>query len=229
MLDLVSSGQVEFGIGASATGMELGGFHISAKQKRALSLEAAEQIADMMALDPCPGYDGHDFSTPARNVLPKPSQKPHPPMWLACTNRATTEVAARNGLGALAFSFVDPDEVRHWADASYSIIRSPECRPLSHRVDANIAMVAPFSLHRHATRLSSGGIHGFRFFNYYAMGALLTKDNEESGVDQVGATATITSARAWRCSPPRACSTGCAWPTTRSPPVRASVDKAQVC
>jgi alkanesulfonate monooxygenase SsuD/methylene tetrahydromethanopterin reductase-like flavin-dependent oxidoreductase (luciferase family) len=176
MLDLISSGRVEFGIGESATRMELGGFHISAKQKRALSLEAAEQIANMMALDPYPGYDGQGFSMPARNVLPKPLQKPHPPMWMACTNRATIEVAARNGLGALAFSFVDPDEARHWADAYYSIIRSPECRPLSHRVNANIAMVAPFSLHRDRDQAVERGIHGFRFFNY-AMGALVTKDN----------------------------------------------------
>jgi alkanesulfonate monooxygenase SsuD/methylene tetrahydromethanopterin reductase-like flavin-dependent oxidoreductase (luciferase family) len=176
MLDLISSGRVEFGIGESATRMELGGFHISAKQKRALALEAAEQIANMMALDPYPGYEGEGFSMPARNVLPKPLQKPHPPMWMACTNRSTIETAARNGLGALAFSFVDPDEARHWADAYYSIIRSEECVPLTHRVNANIAMVAPFSLHHDRDEAVERGIHGFRFFNY-AMRALVEKDN----------------------------------------------------
>ena len=49
---------------------------------------------------------------PCRNVLPKPRQKPHPPMWMACTNRDTIKVAARNGLGALAFSFIDPEEAQ---------------------------------------------------------------------------------------------------------------------
>ncbi|MPY93350.1 MAG: LLM class flavin-dependent oxidoreductase [Acidimicrobiia bacterium] len=176
MLDLVSSGRVELGVGESATRMELGGFRISAKQKRAFALEAAEQIANMMALDPYPGYDGEGFSMPARNVLPKPLQKPHPPMWMACTNRSTIEVAARNGLGALAFSFLDPDEARHWADVYYDIIRSDECVPISHRVNANIAMVAPFSLHPDRDQAVSRGIDGFRFFNY-AMGALVTKDN----------------------------------------------------
>jgi hypothetical protein len=33
-------------------------------------------------------------------------------MWIACTNRDTIRVAARNGFRALAFSFVDPEEGR---------------------------------------------------------------------------------------------------------------------
>ncbi len=176
MLDLVSSGRVELGVGESATRMELGGFRISGRQKRALALEATEQIANMMAMDPYPGFEGEGFTMPARNVLPKPLQKPHPPMWMACTNRSTIEVAARNGLGALAFSFVDPDEAHRWADVYYDIINSEECVPISHRVNANIAMVAPFSLHHDRVQAVERGIHGFRFFNY-AMGALVQQDN----------------------------------------------------
>ena len=115
----------------------------------------------MMVMDPYPGYEGEHFSMPCRNVLPKPLQKPHPPMWMACTNRATIEVAARNGLGALAFSFVNPDDAKHWADAYYSIIESDECRPIGHMVNANIAMVAPFSLHQPIpTRRSSAASTG---------------------------------------------------------------------
>jgi len=177
MLDLISSGRVDFGIGESATRMELRGFGISARQKRDLSLEAAEQIANMMVMDPYPGYEGEGFSMPCRNVLPKPFQKPHPPMWIACTNRSTIEVAARNGLGALAFSFIDPDEAKRWADVYYDIIRSEECVPLTHVVNPNIAMVAPFSLHHDWQEAVDRGIHGFRFFNY-AMGALVTQDNK---------------------------------------------------
>ena len=141
-LDLVSDGRVEFGIGEGATRLELHGFGIPAKQKRAMSLEAAEQVANMMVIDPYPGYESEHFSMPCRNVLPKPRQKPHPPMWIACTNRETIKVAARNGLGALAFSFIDPDEAKQWVDVYYDIIRSDECVPLGHTVNANIAMVA---------------------------------------------------------------------------------------
>jgi alkanesulfonate monooxygenase SsuD/methylene tetrahydromethanopterin reductase-like flavin-dependent oxidoreductase (luciferase family) len=120
-LDLISDGRVDFGINEGATRLELHGFGIPAKQKRAMSLEAAEQIANMMVLDPYPGYEPETFSLPCRNVLPKPRQKPHPPMWIACTNRDTIKVAAQNGLDALAFSFVSPDEARALVDIYYDI------------------------------------------------------------------------------------------------------------
>ncbi len=174
-LDLVSNGRVDFGIGEGATRLELGGFGIPAKEKRAMSLEAAEQIANMMMLDPYPGFEGQYFSMPCRNVLPKPLQKPHPPMWIACTNRDTIRVAARNGLGALAFSFVDPEEAKSWSDIYYDIIRSDECVPIGHSVNANIAMVSNFSLHHDRAEAIRRGHEGFEFFNY-ALRALVTHD-----------------------------------------------------
>ena len=177
MLDLVSNGRVDFGIGEGATRLELHGYGIPAKRKRALSFEAAEQIANMMVMDPYPGFDGEGFSMPCRNVLPKPLQKPHPPMWLACTNRKTIEVAARNGLGALAFTFVDPDEARTWADTYYSIIKSDECVPLGHSVNANIAVVAGFSLHEDPDEARRRGVDGFAFFRY-AINALVANDTK---------------------------------------------------
>jgi alkanesulfonate monooxygenase SsuD/methylene tetrahydromethanopterin reductase-like flavin-dependent oxidoreductase (luciferase family) len=101
-LDIISDGRVDFGIGEGATRLELGGFRIPAKEKRAMALEAAEQIANMMVLQPYPGFEGKYFSMPCRNILPKPVQSPHPPMWMACTNRDTIKIAAQNGVGALA-------------------------------------------------------------------------------------------------------------------------------
>ncbi len=175
MLDLVSDGRVEFGIGEGATRLELHGYGIPSKNKRALSLESAEQIANMMVMEPYPGYEGEGFSMPCRNVLPKPLQKPHPPMWLACTNRKTIEVAARNGLGALAFTFVDPEEAKTWADTYYGIIKSEECVPLGHSVNANIAVVAGFSLHEDAEEGRRRGEDGFAFFRY-AINALVAND-----------------------------------------------------
>ena len=175
MLDLVSNGRVDFGIGEGATRLELGGFGIPAKEKRAMSLEAAEQIANMMVMTPYPGFEGRSFKMPCRNVLPKPVQKPHPPMWMACTNRDTIKVAASLGLGALAFSFIDEDEARTWSRIYYDIIKSDACVPLGHSVNANIAMVSAFSLHADADEAVRRGQEGFEFFRY-AISALVTKD-----------------------------------------------------
>ncbi len=174
-LDLISNGRAQFGIGEGATRLELHGFGIPTKQKRALSLEAAGQIADMMVMTPYPGYEGEGFSMPCRNVLPKPLQKPHPPMWMACTNRDTIRVAASLGLGALAFSFVDPDEARTWSKVYYDTIKSGQCVPLGHSVNANIAMVSAFSLHEDRVEAVRRGQENFEFFGF-ALGNLVTKD-----------------------------------------------------
>jgi len=96
-------------------------------------------------------------------------------MWIACTNRDTIRVAAHNGLGALAFSFVDPEEAKAWSDIYYEIIRSDECVPLGHTVNANIAMVSNFSLHHDRAEAIRRGHEGFEFFGY-ALRALVTQD-----------------------------------------------------
>src|SRR5215467_1365660 len=162
-LDIVSNGRLDFGIGEGATRLELGAFHIPAKEKRSMALEAAEQIANMMVMSPYPGYEGKSFSFPCRNVLPKPVQKPHPPMWMACTNRDTIKIAASIGVGALAFSFVDPEEAKTWADIYYGIIKSEDCRPIGHAVNANLAMVSNFSVHSDRDEAIRRGQEGFEF------------------------------------------------------------------
>jgi alkanesulfonate monooxygenase SsuD/methylene tetrahydromethanopterin reductase-like flavin-dependent oxidoreductase (luciferase family) len=174
-LDIISDGRADFGIGEGATRLELHGFNIPAKEKRAMALEAAEQIANMMVLEPYPGFAGKYFSMPCRNVLPKPVQSPHPPMWMACTNRDTIKIAAQNGVGALAFAFLDPEEARHWSEIYYGIIKSDACVPLGHSVNANLAMVSNFSVHRDRAEAIRRGHEGFEFFGY-ALNALVAHD-----------------------------------------------------
>ena len=174
-LDIISRGRLDFGIGEGATRLELGAFHIPARQKRAMAIEAAEQIANMMVMDPYPGYESESFSFPCRNVVPKPVQTPHPPMWMACTNRDTIKVAASIGVGALAFSFVNPEEAHTWAEIYYDIIKSDQCVPIGHAVNANLAMVSNFSVHADRDEAIRRGQEGFEFFSY-AVNALVAHD-----------------------------------------------------
>ncbi|MEM7364721.1 MAG: LLM class flavin-dependent oxidoreductase [Pseudomonadota bacterium] len=170
-LDLVSGGRVEFGTGESSAILELGGFDIPVQSKRSQYLESTEQIANMLAMDPYPGYEGEYFSMPCRNIVPKPVQKPHPPLWVACSNRETIKMAARLGIGALTFAFVDPMDAKHWVDEYYNIIKSDECVPIGHAVNANICMVTSFSLHHDRATAIERGLEGFEFFGY-ALGSL---------------------------------------------------------
>ena len=164
-LDLVSNGRVEFGTGESASRLELEGFGIDPSQKRDMWLEAIEQIALMMTQSPYPGYQGKYFSMPARNVVPKPVQKPHPPMWLACSTRQTIHLAAKLGLGALTFAFVDPAEATQWVTDYYETFKT-ECVPIAQAVNPNIAMVTGFMCHDNAEEAARRGLEGFQFFGY---------------------------------------------------------------
>ena len=164
-LDLVSNGRVEFGTGESSSLAELGGFGVSVEKKRAMWRESVEQTCNMMAMDPYPGFDGEFFSMPCRNVVPKPVQRPHPPVWVACSNRETILMAARCGIGALTFAFIDPSEAKQWVDDYYTPLRN-ECVPIGHAINPNIAMVTGFSCHDDEAEARRRGEDGFRFFGY---------------------------------------------------------------
>jgi alkanesulfonate monooxygenase SsuD/methylene tetrahydromethanopterin reductase-like flavin-dependent oxidoreductase (luciferase family) len=165
-LDLISNGRVDFGTGESASRTELEGFCIDHEQKKAMWAECVEQTANMMTMTPYPGFTGEYFSMPCRNVVPKPLQKPHPPIWVACSKRDTIHAAARAGIGALTFAFIDPAEAAKWAGEYYAIVKSDQCVPIGHAVNANIAMVTGFSCHEDAEEAKRRGEDGFRFFAY---------------------------------------------------------------
>ncbi len=164
-LDLVSNGRVEFGTGESSAALELGGYRVNVAEKRAMWRETTEQCLNMLAMDPYPGFKGQYFEMPCRNIVPKPVQRPHPPVWVACSNRETIKLAARLGIGALTFAFVDPAEAKQWVDDYYRILKE-ECVPIGHAVNANICMVTGFSVHAQAEEARKRGLDGFKFFGY---------------------------------------------------------------
>lgn len=165
-LDLVSNGRVEWGTGESGSAMELGGFGIDRDEKAGMWREATEQAVNMTVLTPYPGYKGRYFEMPCRNVVPRPVQKPHPPLWLACSKRESIHKAARHGMGALAFAFVEPEQAATWVAEYYEIIRSEQCVPLGWSVNANVALVSGMSCHRDETEAIRRGLDGFKFFGY---------------------------------------------------------------
>jgi alkanesulfonate monooxygenase SsuD/methylene tetrahydromethanopterin reductase-like flavin-dependent oxidoreductase (luciferase family) len=164
-LDLVSNGRVEWGTGESASRAELEGYGVNPAERRAMWRESVEQVANMMVMEPYPGFKGQYFSMPTRNVVPKPVQKPHPPIWVACSNRETIHLAAQLGIGALTFAFIDPAEAKQWVDDYYETFKR-ECVPIGHAVNANIAMVTGFSCHRDGAEAQRRGADGFRFFQF---------------------------------------------------------------
>ena len=165
MLDLVSGGRVDFGTGESSSEAELGGFLIDPVDKREMWEEGLRVALRCMTEEPFTGYSGKHLTMPPRNVVPKPIQKPHPPVWVACSRRDTIRLAAQHGMGALAFAFIDPEEARHWIGEYYELIAN-EAVPIGDAVNANIACVTTFMCHPDEEVALARGIEGANFFGY---------------------------------------------------------------
>jgi alkanesulfonate monooxygenase SsuD/methylene tetrahydromethanopterin reductase-like flavin-dependent oxidoreductase (luciferase family) len=166
MLDLVSGGRVEFGTGESSSQMELGGYGVDRELKRDQWEEALDAITRMFVEEPFAGYDGRFVKMPQRNVVPKPVQKPHPPLWVACSRRDTILLAGKKGIGALSFSFVEPEEAKEWVDGYYAALTSEECVPAGFAVNPHVAVVLPFMCHEDEQTAIERGIDGGHFFGY---------------------------------------------------------------
>jgi alkanesulfonate monooxygenase SsuD/methylene tetrahydromethanopterin reductase-like flavin-dependent oxidoreductase (luciferase family) len=165
-LDLVSDGRVDFGTGESTSEAELGGFLVDRDTKREQWDEALDAVTRMFVEQPFGGYQGKHLEMPVRDVLPKTLQKPHPPLWVACSRRDTIHLAATKGIGALSFSFVEPDEARLWVDDYYDTIASEECVPGGFAVNPNLAVVLPMMCHDDEQTAIERGLDGAHFFGY---------------------------------------------------------------
>ena len=165
MLDLVSGGRVEFGSGESSSEAELGGFRIDPAVKREAWLEGLEVAIRCMSEVPFTGVDGKFVQMPPRNVVPKPVQKPHPPLWVACSRRDTILLAAEKGIGALSFAFIDPEEAIHWI-TDYEAKLASDCIPVGKAVNPSVACVTPMMCARTEEEALARGLEGGNFFGY---------------------------------------------------------------
>ncbi|MCE2406421.1 MAG: LLM class flavin-dependent oxidoreductase [Pseudomonadales bacterium] len=164
-LDLLSNGRVEFGTGESASTMEMGGFEVDRAQKKAMWEECTREAANMMVQTPYQGFQGQFFSMPPRNVIPKPQQNPHPPLWVAASRRETTMLAARFGMGSLGFGFETPDELAERTNEYYRIIRE-ECYPIGHAINPGLAVLTTFMMGKTDQEALERSANGPAFFSH---------------------------------------------------------------
>jgi len=165
-LDLVSGGRVDFGTGESSSAAELGGFLVERDRKREMWEDAIDAVTRMFVEEPFAGWGSEFLQMPPRNVVPKPLQKPHPPLWVACSRRETIHLAARRGIGALTFSFVEPEDAGKWVEEYYRLLASEECVPAGFAVNPSVTIVLPMMCHRDEATAIERGIDGAHFFGY---------------------------------------------------------------
>ena len=142
-LDLLSHGRVEFGVGESATTTELHPFERRFRDKRAVWEDAMRACLPMFWNEAWE-YHGEFFDFPLRTVVPKPRQKPHPPLWVACSQLETIRMAGMRGLGALGFQFLTPEAAQKWVGVYYNAYVKHLDKLCDYQTNPNIAIVSGF-------------------------------------------------------------------------------------
>ncbi len=142
-LDLISHGRVEFGLGEGSSVTELHPFNLRFRDKRDI-WEDAVRCTLPMFWNHGWEYEGDYFRFPKRAVVPKPLQKPHPPLWVACSQLDTIKYAAHRGMGALSFKFVDLAAARAWVNAYYNTFVHNQEKLCTYEANPNIAVVSGF-------------------------------------------------------------------------------------
>jgi alkanesulfonate monooxygenase SsuD/methylene tetrahydromethanopterin reductase-like flavin-dependent oxidoreductase (luciferase family) len=143
-LDLLSQGRFEMGTGRGAGTLEMGTFNVSPSATREIWDEVIHELPRMWH-ETDYAHDGAAFSTPERNILPKPygGAGTHPPLWVAAGNVPTYAKAAKLGLGVLGFNVVPLGSMKPLI-ASYKEAIS-EAEPVGRFVNDNV-MVSSFML-----------------------------------------------------------------------------------
>jgi alkanesulfonate monooxygenase SsuD/methylene tetrahydromethanopterin reductase-like flavin-dependent oxidoreductase (luciferase family) len=142
-LDLLTGGRVELGLGEGQGPVELHPFNRRVRDKREVWEEAVRALVPAFTRSSWE-WHGQYFDFAARNVVPKPLQKPHPPLWVACSNIQTIASAGRWGMGALGFQFVSPEAARAWVHRYYTELTQNLDKLADYPVNPNIAMVSGF-------------------------------------------------------------------------------------
>ena len=139
-LDVVSDGRVDFGTGRGAAAYHVEAFGYSPSDTKAVWEESLQAICAMFLNDPFPGWQGKYYQLPPRDIIPKPIQKPHPPLWVAATSPSTFADAARLGLGVLGLVRLGMQQLIPAIKAYKEAI--PHCVPVGGDINHQIAAYA---------------------------------------------------------------------------------------
>ncbi len=115
MVDHLSGGRVEFGVGRSSP-YEQEGLGIDPRDTRDIMEEALQMVPRIWMTQGKFTWEGRFFKVPPREILPKPRQAPHPPIWMACTQPSSYQMAAKHGIGVLSFGSGAPSGMKKYID-----------------------------------------------------------------------------------------------------------------
>ncbi len=163
-LDIVSGGRLELGLGEGSNTTELHPFGVRFRDKRDHWIDTVKCFLPMFWNESW-SYNSDRFDIPPRNVLPKPVQKPNPPLWVACSQTETIRQAGRWGMGAMAFAFLDPMGAEAWVNAYYNAFLNNQERLAEYAPNPNLTSSYAFCCAR-TDELAIERADGATFFEF---------------------------------------------------------------
>jgi alkanesulfonate monooxygenase SsuD/methylene tetrahydromethanopterin reductase-like flavin-dependent oxidoreductase (luciferase family) len=160
-LDILSGGRVNWGSAKSASRVELEAFEIDRAAADAQWREALHMIPRMWASEAF-AYKGRFFDIPATCVVPKPVQRPHPPMFAACSDPARAAGVGEMGLGVLNLAMYHDELLARRVDEYRAAVTS--ATPVGCSVTNQFCCTASAFVLNDDERACRVGLRGATFF-----------------------------------------------------------------
>ena len=121
VVDILTGGRLDFGIGRGTIAIHFQGYNVSRDDSRARFEETLEIIEKAWTNDRF-SYTGTHYQIPEVATVPKPLQKPHPPLRIAANSPETAEFAGLRGYDVMVAAPINPTpgffgHVSHYRDA----------------------------------------------------------------------------------------------------------------
>jgi alkanesulfonate monooxygenase SsuD/methylene tetrahydromethanopterin reductase-like flavin-dependent oxidoreductase (luciferase family) len=108
-LDLISGGRLDFGIGKGYRHNEFAGFNIPADEAEPRFEESVDVMTKAFVSRERFSHHGKFWRYDDIVVEPPPSQKPHPPFWVAAGSEPSIRKAAKRGFNLILDQYASPD------------------------------------------------------------------------------------------------------------------------
>jgi alkanesulfonate monooxygenase SsuD/methylene tetrahydromethanopterin reductase-like flavin-dependent oxidoreductase (luciferase family) len=130
MVDSISGGRLEFGIGGGNTALDYTVYGISPEERRDRYQEAIEVIREAWSKERF-SHHGRFWQINDCTLTPRPQQQPTPPIWVASLNPESMHWAGSQGFNIMTVSHPMPPErvnaaVRAWRDGLRESGRDPK-------------------------------------------------------------------------------------------------------
>ena len=112
MLDAISNGRLEVGLARAFLPHEFARFHRSMDESRSRFNEGVEQVRRLLEEENVTMH-GQFHSFDNITSLPRPTQSPRPPFWIATTASPESQIGAANGGHAIMTVPISPEVVRN--------------------------------------------------------------------------------------------------------------------